>query len=110
MQTTTTPDLLIFALLALNSLYIYGIYFATSYEPDQKGEPVEKNVLWFLSYYSIRWFGVFLSKPLFICPPCMASVHGIYFFILFSNYNLIYLPFYCLILCGLNYGLQKYFE
>lgn len=52
------------------------------------------------------WFelkiGVKACKPLFSCPPCMGSVHGLYLGIIFLGLDHMVL-LYCIALCGLNY-------
>lgn len=48
--------------------------------------------------------GLKWTKPLFNCPACMASVHGILLGLLFFEYGLHdELVVYCFTLCGLNY-------
>lgn len=44
----------------------------------------------------------FIFKPLFQCPPCMASVWGMPGFLL-TGYEWYYLPIYLLALCGAVY-------
>lgn len=68
--------------------------------------------------YSIddRWDEVIrpmklLMKPVFACPPCMASLHGsvIFFIMLYPVTGiLLWIPF-CICLCGLNYFLTQFF-
>lgn len=45
----------------------------------------------------------FLSKPLFQCPPCMASVHGGLAYIFFYDGPYGMSIFFLICLCGLNY-------
>lgn len=57
-----------------------------------------------------RWFQL-LSKPLWACPFCMASLHGAIIFFLFlapllSIFAVI--PF-CVCLCGFNYVITQFF-
>lgn len=46
---------------------------------------------------TMRW-----TKPLFNCPPCMASVHGFGLGLYFFGLDPIII-LYCFALCGLNY-------
>ena len=41
-------------------------------------------------------------KPLFLCPPCMASFHGFYLGVIFFGFDWTIL-LYCICLCGANY-------
>lgn len=100
----------IFLLLFANCLYIYGIYTVTDYKLDDKGQPCEKMALWKLSYWSEKYLGAWWSKPLFLCPTCMASVHGAYFYFIFSEKNILLFPFYIVILAAINYFVQRYYE
>jgi hypothetical protein len=48
---------------------------------------------------------VWISKPTYACPPCMASVWGTTFFFLSRLYELLPIwawPLHCLCLCGLT--------
>jgi len=100
----------ILLLLIANSLYIFGIYTATDYRIDTEGRPCDKMALWWLSYYTERAIGPWWSKPLFLCPACMASVHGTYFYFIFSEKNILIYPFYVVILAGLNSFAQRYHD
>ena len=72
----------------INACVIFGVNKATYFEfchPDDQGgefcdrygvDKDSKMVAWRLRFYSLKWFGQFLSKPLFTCPPCMSSVWG----------------------------------
>jgi len=42
-----------------------------------------------------------INKPLWMCPPCMASVHGSWVCWMFIGDINVWIPF-CLALCGLN--------
>jgi hypothetical protein len=104
-------DLLL--LVVFNSLYIFGIKTITYYDvevTDTQEKIIDKMVFWKLRYWSIKYIGVYWSKPLLLCTPCMASVHGLYFYFIFSDKNLIVLPFYLVILAGFNYIVSKYVE
>jgi len=50
--------------------------------------------------------GSWLSKPLYDCPPCMASVHG-FIFGWFSFGLTLQLPAFMICLCGLNYIIKS---
>jgi hypothetical protein len=58
-----------------------------------------------------RTIGTWYSKPLFMCPICMASIHGtISFWILYFNYYLdkpLTWPIFCICIAGINYLLVK---
>jgi hypothetical protein len=101
----------LFCLLIANSLVIFGINKATYCEychPDEDREfcteeGIDKDsrmVLYKLRHWSLTVLGPFWSKPLFICPPCMASVWGTAFFI-FTAYPMWMWPVYILMLSGL---------
>lgn len=51
--------------------------------------------------------GEFWSKPIVSCAPCMASVHGTWFFFAFLTQPLWMWPVYVLALSGLNYLVVK---
>ena len=99
-----------------NAGIIFGINKATQYEechPEDAGldfcddngiDKDSKMVGWRLRYWSLKWFGSFWSKPLFTCPPCMASVHGTWFYWIVSDVtvqSLLFWPIYILFLSGL---------
>lgn len=46
---------------------------------------------------SAKW-----CKPLFTCPPCMGSFHGLYIGLVLFGVDWLILP-YCICLCGFNY-------
>lgn len=65
--------------------------------------------------YTMHRFGLFLErilgttlcKPLFICPPCMSSVHGLLFaFLISMPYHII--PYFMIVLCGINFIIKKF--
>jgi hypothetical protein len=77
-------------LLIVNCLSIIGIYTSTR----------EGMLLDFIPKY-IK----VLKKPLYDCPPCMASIHSTYVFVPFVlsyGVSLWWYPVYVLALCGLN--------
>jgi hypothetical protein len=106
----------LFAMALANSLVIFGINKATAFEfchPDDNGsdfcdgDGVDKDskmVLYRFRLWSIQSLGNFWSKPLFTCPPCMASVHSTYFYwglMPATQESLILYPLYVLGLSGL---------
>lgn len=98
-----------------NAMVIFGVNKATFFEychPDDDAQFCDeygvdkdsKMVGWWLRYYSLKWCGQFLSKPLFTCPPCMASVWGTLVYWLSTPVtmnNLALWPLYILMLSGL---------
>jgi hypothetical protein len=52
-----------------------------------------------------------LLKPVFLCPYCMASVHGtiIFFTMLYPSFGLLMWIPYCICLCGVNYFVTQFF-
>lgn len=83
----------LFPLALFNMLFIIGLNRTT-----EEGMIFEK-----LGTYCDSVLGSFWNKPVVGCPPCMASLHGTYFFAIFSGLSLMYLPFYVLALSGLTY-------
>lgn len=99
MQIDLLITLVIFGLIAWANAYeIIAFNRACqyeSYETDEhvlvdhkvvmkkKGEVKEgtQMFLWRVKYYSDKWLGKFWSKPIYSCPTCMASAHGILPFI-----------------------------
>lgn len=71
------------ALLFLNALLISGIHLAS----------YEGMIFGFIAHLNLP---AWLEKPLFDCPTCMASIHGIYVFMIASSY--INLPLWVLML------------
>jgi hypothetical protein len=70
----------------MNALFINGFYRACSYT-NYNGEIVNKMILWRVGIIAekIGWLG----KPLCKCIACMASIHSILPFWLFSmQYNI----------------------
>jgi hypothetical protein len=53
-----------------------------------------------------------ITKPLFNCMPCMASIHGMFGFLLIFGDFSIWAVLYCIALCGLNSLISKlyYYE
>lgn len=110
-------------LVLFNSLFIQGLYRSAMFEwksnfvykPTKKNMSI-KNIdkefnmlLWFIRYYSIKYFGDKWSKPVITCPTCMASIHSSYFYFGFifitssiTNVHLmLYVP-YVFAVAGMN--------
>jgi hypothetical protein len=83
----------------LNALWILGVF--TSAEPGQiLGAPAE----WMAGNASKgkpRRVPEWITKPLFDCPYCQSSFHGILWWLIFRPFPLQLLPFYVVCLCGL---------
>ena len=108
-------------LILLNSLWVFGLYelfscqFFSDNDPSLGVHEESKGLLWFVKYYSVKRFGWFYSKPICVCPPCMASIHSTYFFAAywyfsggtFSIATLAIYLIYAIALTGLNSLLTK---
>jgi len=81
-------------LVFFNSLFIIGLNVVTE----------EGYILGFIEVLGNKYLPEWLQKPLYGCPPCMASIHSIYywFFVDFTPINLLIYPGYILALAGLN--------
>lgn len=78
-------------LLLIGSFWCFGIY-----APFSEGYVFEN-----IGTFGIKHLGK-LAKPLFACPPCMASVHGSILAIVVYDWTFIALAF-VVCLCGLNF-------
>lgn len=80
---TITHYLLLFL---FNSLWIFGVYELCSVDfldddyPEHGINEDTKGLFWKVKQFSILHFGWFYSKPICLCPPCMASLHSLYIF------------------------------
>ena len=83
----------LFAPLILNCLVIFAVYTLMS-----EGMLFEKVGNWIKKTVGDYW-----CKPLICCPPCMASVHGTWFYLLLVGDLNWFLLVYVLALCGLTY-------
>ena len=83
----------LFAPLFVNCLVIFCIYVWT-----QEGMIFEKQGNWIK-----KKVGDFWCKPLICCPPCMASVHGTWFYLACVGDLEWFLLVYVMALCGLTY-------
>jgi hypothetical protein len=102
-----------------NALLIFGINKATYFEychPDDRKydfcdangiDKDSKMVLYWMRKISIETIGEYWSKPLFICPPCMASVWGTIVWFMAGG-SLVLWPFYILSLSGLVTLINSY--
>ena len=90
----------LFAVLIGASLWCFGVHTVAN-KAILEVFKVNVDKQW---YKFSKWQRTLL-KPLFACPPCMASVHGtiIFFIMLFGSYGILYWPVFCICLCGLNY-------
>lgn len=101
--------------LLLNSSAIFGFHIATNFDFIEDGNetsgvvPHSKMILWKVRYWCIENLGWFWSKPVCLCPPCMSSLHSLYFypffltFVHFETKWILFWPVYVLILAGINY-------
>lgn len=103
-------------LLLFNSLWIFGLYklfyadFIDIDYPEHGIDERSKGLFSMVSVWAVKRFGIHFSKPICLCPPCMASIHSTYIFwtavYLFGSITpvtiLCYL-FYAVCLSGLNY-------
>lgn len=83
-------------LLIIGTTWIWGVHclFSDGYLLEQAGVKAWN-----------RW-PKWATKPLFICPPCMSSIHGL--IIASAYFGLNWLVFgYMVCLCGLNYILKQ---
>ncbi|REJ84542.1 MAG: hypothetical protein DWQ44_08920 [Bacteroidetes bacterium] len=103
-------------------MFIFGIWYAAGFEynhtvltiPD-KIQPKHVDLESAGPLYRIHIFlqnniGVYWSRPLISCPPCMASVYSAPFVIIFIgiSWHLLWIyPIYATMLCGLNYIILK---
>lgn len=50
-----------------------------------------------------------VSKPLFLCPPCMSSFHGtLMYIILFKVHDIPTWVIFCVCVCGINFLLKEF--
>jgi len=87
----------LFAPLLFNCLVIIGIWkiFSDGMILEKAGNQMQ------------AYLGEYMSKPVITCPPCMASIHGTWFYFAFVGdagqwHDLAFWPVYLLALCGLN--------
>lgn len=85
--------------LLLNSLWIFG--FSKLFDAGMIFSKIDVE---FSLWVSPKW--AWIQKPVYSCPPCMASIHGISGFFL-SGLDVSHLPIYLISLIGLNTLLQS---
>lgn len=85
----------LFLVLAINSLICLGVHVVTR----------DGMLFGHVADYIRHYIGEFPSKPLFDCPPCMASVWGIIGWFYFIP-DIALIP-YILTLCGVNALVNK---
>jgi hypothetical protein len=104
-----------------NAFAIYGLYWATWFDWKSNGamqiditkpnkslvDEKSKMIFWFIRYYAPIWFGKKWSKPIALCPVCMASVHSTYWYlpvfgIEFTIASIAQYGLYMLMLAGMN--------
>ena len=90
------------AFLPIGVAWIWGIHclFSEGYILEKVGNVIESQLP--------NW----ITHPLFICPMCMASIHGTLIFWLFmiGSVSPMFWPLYCVSLCGINFIITKLIE
>lgn len=73
---------IVYTLFAI--LYIYGLHNLFDYETNLKGEydPKSSMLLGWIAFKLDKKLGLPFTKPLYACMPCMASLHGIIFYLI----------------------------
>lgn len=85
-----------FGYLITGSLWIFGVYalFDNDHLLGKLGDWIELKT------------STNFIRPLFCCPPCMASAHGLLIGLLLFGASLTIIP-YVICLCGLNFIIKK---
>ena len=104
---------LFFIALITNCLFICGLNYAFSCDVIPDGNIINKQVLWFVSYYSKKIMGEFWSKPIAGCIVCMASIWSLPIYIYFfgsdlTQHNIITYLIYIPCLAGLNRFIERW--
>lgn len=83
-------------MLIIGSFWCYGVYavFNNDHLLGPVADWIEKST------------SVTFCRPLFGCPPCMASFHGVIFGLIVFGFNWNVLPF-IVCLCGLNFIIKQ---
>jgi len=84
-------------LLIIGSLWIWGVFAA--FDEGNIFWPIRKS----LEDLGCEWW----LKPLFGCPYCCASVHGLVISLYHYGPSLVIIP-YIVCLCGLNFIIKEY--
>lgn len=100
-------DLLFFlAAILFGFLWIWGVHCAMTMIFRKVAAKIDS---WLTEY--ITWNSKFtriVLKPLFLCPPCMSSVHGFFlFFLLFHGWPAYHVIAYIIVLAGLNFIVKE---
>lgn len=84
---------LLLRIFIANIGFIWGFYLACRIEfhsderPDLGYDKHSKNIFWKVKYFSLKYLGEFLAKPICTCPICMSSIHSIIIYTLFVWYT-----------------------
>lgn len=111
----------LFYVLGVASLFIFGWYYSTLYDPFESteenpfGKKAEnKEIFWFFRFYVgnllVKLFpkyGATITKPIIRCVVCMSSVYGTIFYFIFTDRNLIIWPIFVIALAGLNHIIKS---
>lgn len=67
-----------------NAVYIYGLHHLFDHELTNAGRYDAKQSMLFgrIAFVLDKILGLPYTKPLYACMPCMASIHGLYFYLL----------------------------
>lgn len=90
---TLILKLIVFGIVCeANARWIISFNRWCQYEPDQG----VKMILWKVKVWSDKYLGDYLSKPVYSCPTCMASLHGIipfiFTYVIICGWNLLMIP------------------
>lgn len=85
-------------LLVIGVLWTWGIHclFSEGYILEPVGLVIEKAI------------GTWACKPLFLCPPCMSSVHGIIIFFWIVDLPWYNVFVYVICLTGINFIIKEW--
>lgn len=50
---------------------------------------------------------IWVAKPLFVCPPCMSSIHGFLISAIYFDWHIYPMMAYMVCLCGLNFIIKS---
>jgi len=96
-------------IIIYSTLLIFGIHAAT-----RNGMLLDFLPSWYIMMYGnkgvtnpkLATFIRYTMKPLFNCPPCMASIYTPLMYLIFAH-NWVYLPLTMLMVCGLNHIISR---
>jgi len=88
-------------LLVVGSFWCWGVFtlFYDGYVLDKIGDLLRKEN----DDSPPKIKGTWYSKPLFDCPPCMASIHGFLISAIYYDWLIYLMGAYMICLCGLNF-------